>query len=110
MSPNPPARVTAAASRPPAANAIGAETMGCSMRKRSVRRVVRVTIPRLSSDSGGGGRAHLRSLDGDAAFQGLGNALRAIDKQRRSGRRAYLKRGLLKHLEPAREVRCIDLG
>src|SRR5690348_7002918 len=40
MIPKPPAAVTAAASLPPAANAIGAERIGCSMRSFCVRRVV----------------------------------------------------------------------
>src|SRR6516164_4403558 len=39
MRPSPPAAVTAAASLPPAADPIGASTIGCSIPRRSVNRV-----------------------------------------------------------------------
>src|SRR6516225_12007342 len=42
MRPRPPAAVTADASFPPAAEPIGASTIGCSMPRRSVSRVRRV--------------------------------------------------------------------
>jgi hypothetical protein len=39
MRPKPPPDVTAAASQPPEISAIGADTIGCSIPKNSVRRV-----------------------------------------------------------------------
>src|SRR3954453_8113040 len=42
MSPGPPARLTAVASSAVETTSIGAETMGCSIPKRSVKRVCRV--------------------------------------------------------------------
>src|SRR3954464_1891044 len=44
MRPNPPAAVTAAASRPPATMAIGASRIGCSILRKLVRRVFSVMI------------------------------------------------------------------
>jgi hypothetical protein len=51
ISPSPPAAETAAASRPPAANAIGADMIGCSMSRISVNRVRKV-IQSCSSGKG----------------------------------------------------------
>src|SRR4051812_19559192 len=44
MSPRPPARLTAAANRPPAATAIGAEITGCAIPSVRVRRVGMIAV------------------------------------------------------------------